>query len=112
MFLSNRSGCLPQTHSEPSHGGDLSKEEGGGLVEGVTEPHKEEVMEGGFFVSATKKDGLTELQLKIQDEVLKATKQQFFKIVVPADGPQLRYICSDTFIHNTLELNERMSFHC
>lgn len=97
MFPFNRSGCPPQTQSEPSHSGDLSKEGGGGLVDGVTEPHREETMEGGFFVSATKRDGLMELQLKIQDEVLKATKQWFFKIVVPADGPQLRYAAVHVF---------------
>ena len=97
MLLFNRSDCPVQTQSESSHSGDLSKE-GGGLVEGMTESRREEAIGGGFFVSATEGDGLTDLKLKIQDEVLKATKQRFFKIVVPADGPQLRYV---VICHNT-----------
>jgi hypothetical protein len=57
----------------------------------VIHPPSRETLEG-TLISATDGDGLKELQLKIQDQVLKATKQKFFKIVVPADGPQLRYV--------------------
>ena len=62
------------------------------VIEGRTSLPKETLE--GISVSATEGEGLKELQLKIQDEVLKATKQKFYKIVVPADGPQLRYRCS------------------
>ena len=61
-------------------------------LEERTASHKDAV-EGGFFVSATKGDGLKELQLKIQEEVLQATQQKFYKIVVPAEGQQLKCVC-------------------
>ena len=72
----------------------LSDKEGEELVEVLTQvihPPSREPLDG-MLISATEEDGLKELQLKIQDQVLKATKQKFFKIVVPADGPQLRYV--------------------
>ena len=51
--------------------------------------HKD-TMEGGLFVSATGGEGLRELQLKIQGEVLRATKQKSYEITVPADGQELK----------------------
>ena len=74
----------------------LSDKEGAESVEVLTRtihpPSREDL--AGILVSATEGDGLKELQLKIQDQVLKATKQKFFKIVIPADGPQLRWVWS------------------
>lgn len=90
MVLFNRSDITLPPEPSPSVDHELSKEEEE-LLEGLAEPLKEEAMEGGFLVSSTKGEGLVELQLKIQDQVLKATRQKFFKITVPADGPQLRY---------------------
>ena len=85
MFLLNRSESpLPVTNDSPTSSSDLT------LDGGEDAESSKEALEGGFFVSATEGKGLKELQLKIQEEVLKATKQKFFKIVVPVDGPQLR----------------------
>ena len=42
------------------------------------------------FISATEREGLKELQLRIQEAVLRETNQQFWSIIIPADGPQLR----------------------
>lgn len=45
----------------------------------------------GLLVSATEGAGLKDLLLLIEDAVLKATNQKRWKVVVPADGPHLRY---------------------
>ena len=76
--------------------GSLTDKEGKEEVEALTRvihPPSRKPLDG-MVISATEGDGLMELQLKIQDQVLKATKQKFFEIVVPADGPQLRWVCS------------------
>lgn len=79
---------LPGANESAAASSGLSLEivEGGGDTESPREALKD-----GFFISATEGNGLRELQLKIQKEVLRATKQKFFKIVIPADGQQLRY---------------------
>ena len=84
------------THSETPTSGFSSKGLGGEesaevLAQTIHPTSKDEALgDGGILISAAKGDGLTELLLKIQDEVLRATKQKFFKIIIPADGAHLR----------------------
>ena len=90
--------CSPEPpvlfrHKQQSPVDTLSDKAGGketveALNQAIHPPLREAL--DGILISATEGDGLMELQLKIQDQVLKATKQKFFKIVIPADGPQLR----------------------
>lgn len=43
------------------------------------------------LVSATKATGLRPLLEKVEEAVLEATGQRLHEVLVPADGPQLRY---------------------
>lgn len=43
------------------------------------------------LVSATQGTGLSSLLAMVEEAVLEATDQRLHEVVVPADGPQLRY---------------------
>ena len=53
---------------------------------------EEEEGEGGqdMLVSATGGRGLSELQMRVQREVLRATGQTFWLMELPASGPHLK----------------------
>ena len=46
--------------------------------------------DGTLMVSAVEQHNLLDLKKAIEVAVLKSTGQQMFRIVIPADGPQLR----------------------
>jgi len=52
--------------------------------------------DGVLPISAREEVGLKELLLRVEEEVLRATKQSLYTITIPADGPHLRYrSCSE-----------------
>ena len=60
----------------------------------------------GIRVSAINDEGIKGLQWLVQEAVLKATKQKFFQVVLPADGPQLRYTsCFQSCIHSLTHIH-------
>lgn len=69
-----------------------SSNEGGEDVRGSTGPTEGEEGHGGtdVLVSATCGTGLSELEMRVQREVLRATGQTFWIVELPTSGPHLR----------------------
>ncbi len=51
-----------------------------------------EWQEGDMLVSATGGTGVSELERRIQVQVLKASNQSIWVLDLPASGPHLRYV--------------------